>query len=327
MLSKGVISVIIPFNDRFSLLDQTVKSVYEQTYRPIELILVDDKSQSSYQIKVSSDEQFSITVLKHEENRGPGASRETGRRVATGDFIAYLDSDDLWHPEKLEKQVSILQANPDTGMCYCSSKIFSELPLTGSEAFRKRSNHLFSKFLPTILYGRPWDTSACLWTKTATEIIGAWYEGWTWEDYEYDFRAGCNSIRICFLPENLCYYRVSQNDSQLSRSERKIQLQRKTKTLIQMDTEYKKFYDQLDLNTKEQFPRTLYMQAMHLFYIGDKSNAVTILNLVRDTAPRRISRIVDIVKLLNPIIGSSASGDILYRYRNQWTPKQVESGE
>lgn len=319
------VSVIMPVHNRFDLVNESIKSAYAQTHRPIELIIVDDLSDEPFIPKIDSDENFDVKIIWHDQNKGPGAARETGRLAATADYIAYLDSDDLWHPEKLEKQVAMLNIYPNAGMCYCSSSQFSSLPLTGTEPIRKRSMQQYSDFLPTILSGRPWDTSACLWTRTASELIGSWFEGWAWEDYEYDFRAGCKNIQICFLPEIFCYYRVEHGGSQLSRTERKTQLQRKTKSLLKMNESFHEFKDHLDQLTKEQFLRTLYYQAMHLFYIGEKSDGLMVLDLVKETLPLQQKLPTSLISYISPFASSKTLGDILYKFRMHGTLVDNES--
>jgi len=101
-------------------------------------------------------------------------------------------------------------------MCYCASIEFTNYPLQGNEPYRKRSNQEFTEFLPAILEERPWDTSACIWTRWAEEKIGPWSTHWAFEDIEYEVRAGCNGIKIIHLPEKLCYYRKDPDQESLS---------------------------------------------------------------------------------------------------------------
>jgi hypothetical protein len=110
----------------------------------------------------------------------------------------------------------MLQEHPEAGMCYCKTSIFSQLPLNGNEPTRKRNDEEFTQFLPIIFRGRPWSTSSCLWTRNASEMIGQWMDAWTWEDVEYDCRAGCKDITVLFLPESLCYKREDKGNYQLS---------------------------------------------------------------------------------------------------------------
>lgn len=199
-----LVSVIIPVHNRFDYATEAIASVAEQTYRPIEVIVVDDASLGPFQTP-GNLKDLSLRILRSEENIGPGAAREMGRVIANGEFISYLDSDDLWHPSKIATQVKALLANLNAGMCYCPSKEVDTC--TGEERIRKWSDKEVTEFLPVALFWRPWATSACLWTWEATEKIGPWFPGFSWEDVEYSVRAGCLGIEISFVPETLCYLR------------------------------------------------------------------------------------------------------------------------
>lgn len=273
-----LVTVIIPVHNRFYLADEAIQTVIDQTHRPIELIVIDDCSNMPYGLEKFSLPGISTKIFRHTTNMGPGAARETGRLLAEGDYICYLDSDDLWHPQKIEKQVATMEANLDWGMCYCQSLEFSQLPITGREPSRKRSDERFSSFLPAVFTGRPWGTSACMWKKDATEKIGPWFFGWTWEDYEYDCRAGCVNIQIGYLPEILCYYRVNQGIGQLSQTPRHKKIIYQTESIKQMyvHLEFYRKLNQPEINTI--FCKILYYQSMHLFYENERVLAVEMLN-------------------------------------------------
>ena len=228
-----LVSVIVPLHNRFNLVDEAVDAVYKQNYRPIELILVDDFSSQAYRPKIRANAGFSVAVIRHQENQGPGASRETGRRRATGAYLAYLDSDDLWHPTFLEKMVSQLKEKPETGMCYCKTRQFSGADLD-SGSLRPRNEQAFDTILPTLFFGRPWSTGACLWTRRAADQIGPWSDGWTNEDIEYEFRAGIFGIQISHLPEVLCYERETDDPQQLSQATHKKALLQKFSSIKAM---------------------------------------------------------------------------------------------
>jgi len=111
-LSKGkqLVSVIIPTHNRPQLLMKAVKSVICQTYRPIEIIIIDDGSNepvtSEWFKKV--DKNVSICIKRNESGTGVAAARNVGIRSAKGEMIAFLDDDDRWMPAKLERQVEAL---------------------------------------------------------------------------------------------------------------------------------------------------------------------------------------------------------------------------
>ncbi|MBK8553012.1 MAG: glycosyltransferase family 2 protein [Ignavibacteria bacterium] len=121
-----LVSVIIPYYNRIGLLKESINSVIKQTYKPIELILVDDFSAEKFEIEslnIKNTKEFSVKIVRNENNIGPGLSRETGRLVAKGDYLAYLDSDDFWNEGFLEKLISYLDNNEEVGMAYCKTML------------------------------------------------------------------------------------------------------------------------------------------------------------------------------------------------------------
>lgn len=103
------VSVIIPSLNRASLLKRSIDSVLAQTYQDFEIIVVDDASTDNTEEVVHGIGDPRIRYFKHERNSGGSAARNTGIREARGKFIAFQDSDDVWLPEKLAKQMTILQ--------------------------------------------------------------------------------------------------------------------------------------------------------------------------------------------------------------------------
>ena len=102
------VSVVVPTFNRKETLPRALESIQRQTYDDLETIVVDDGSTDGTRALIS--EQFqSITYIKHKENSGGSAARNTGIQAATGRYIAFLDSDDEWKPEKIERQVEYLQ--------------------------------------------------------------------------------------------------------------------------------------------------------------------------------------------------------------------------
>src|SRR5438128_9687032 len=106
MLVEGLVSTIIPVHNRPTLLREAVASVLAQTYRPIEIIVVDDGStdNTAREVNALAESHPEVRAI-HRDNGGPGPARETGRRAAQGEFIQYLDSDALLLPTKFALQV------------------------------------------------------------------------------------------------------------------------------------------------------------------------------------------------------------------------------
>lgn len=114
------VSVIIPVYKVEKFVAATIKSVLAQTYKNFELLIIDDGSPDR---SVEICQQFTDPRIKiiRQENRGVAAARNTGIREAQGEYIALLDADDLWLPEKLEKHVEHLENSPDVGVSFSRS--------------------------------------------------------------------------------------------------------------------------------------------------------------------------------------------------------------
>jgi glycosyltransferase involved in cell wall biosynthesis len=119
------VTVIIPVYGVERYIAATVRSVLAQTHENFELLIVDDGSPDR-SIKICR--QFTdprIRILQ-QPNRGPAAARNLGIREATGDYIALLDGDDLWLPDKLEKHIAHLENSPEVGVSFCRSALIGE---------------------------------------------------------------------------------------------------------------------------------------------------------------------------------------------------------
>jgi glycosyltransferase involved in cell wall biosynthesis len=121
MSAAPLVSVIIPTYNRAALVCQAIENVFEQTYRNFELIVVDDGSRDNTLEKLS---QYGdrIRVIA-QANAGPAVARNRGAAGARGDIIAFQDSDDLWKPTKLERQVTLLEkAGASVPCCLCNAE-------------------------------------------------------------------------------------------------------------------------------------------------------------------------------------------------------------
>ncbi|MEW6388399.1 MAG: glycosyltransferase family A protein, partial [Thermodesulfobacteriota bacterium] len=110
------VSVIIPTYNRAAWVKEAVASVLGQTCRHFELLVVDDGSTDAT-LEALAPYFPQIKVLRRGERRGVSAARNLGAHAARGEWLAFLDSDDLWLPEKLARQTAFLQANPDMLLC------------------------------------------------------------------------------------------------------------------------------------------------------------------------------------------------------------------
>jgi len=111
------ISVIIPTYNSIRFLPNTLDSVLRQTFSEFEVLVINDGSTDNTAEWISSLTDSRVKLI-NQENQGCATARNTGILAAKGQYIAFLDSDDLWEPTKLEKQVKCLEENPDIGLVY-----------------------------------------------------------------------------------------------------------------------------------------------------------------------------------------------------------------
>lgn len=120
------VSVVVPTYNRSSRLEPTLRSALEQESIDVEVIVVDDASTDDTRDVVESFEDSRLRYRRHETNRGGSAARNTGIEIATGEYIAFLDDDDVWAPRKLRKQVDYLEQKPDDWVAaYCDFRVVS----------------------------------------------------------------------------------------------------------------------------------------------------------------------------------------------------------
>lgn len=114
-----LVGVIIPAYEAASTLDETLRSVRAQTYRHLDIIVVDDGSRDSTGAVALRHAELDPRVrLIRQENAGVAAARNAGVAATTAEFIAPIDADDVWAPDKIERQVELMRANPRATLCY-----------------------------------------------------------------------------------------------------------------------------------------------------------------------------------------------------------------
>ena len=119
------VSVVLPFLNRAATLERCVRSVLAQTFADLELIAVDDGSSDGSAEAIAKLGDSRVRLLRHERNAGPSAARNTAIRAATGELMALIDSDDEWLPEKLERQIALLDTS-GCGLCGCEYFVIDE---------------------------------------------------------------------------------------------------------------------------------------------------------------------------------------------------------
>ncbi|HXJ78361.1 MAG TPA: glycosyltransferase family A protein, partial [Candidatus Methylomirabilis sp.] len=122
-MKPWLVSVILPTHDRERYLVSALDSALGQEYRPIEVIVVDDGSTDGTARVVQG---YAEVRYRYQQNQGAAAARNAGVAMSGGEILAFLDSDDLWMPEKLRLQVRFLAENPAVGYCLTRMRTFVE---------------------------------------------------------------------------------------------------------------------------------------------------------------------------------------------------------
>ena len=185
-----LVSVILPTYNRPEYLKRAVRSVCRQTYTPIEILVIDDHSPEPANETLNGVDCGSVSnirCVRHAENRGANAARNTGIREAEGEFIAFLDDDDRWLREKTSKQVERFRTGPDElGVVTVGSRIVDE---NGIQMGVKRSSiegNAISQLLSGDMVG---SFSRVMIRAGAVSRAGLLDESFpSWQDREWYFR-------------------------------------------------------------------------------------------------------------------------------------------
>jgi glycosyltransferase involved in cell wall biosynthesis len=205
----------MPNHNGSGYLDEAIKSVLGQTYSNIELIVIDDGSSDS-SLEILNEFQSQIFLIST-ANNGASAARNTGIKKANGILIAFIDSDDVWEPDKLSKQVfKLIDENLD--LVYCSGRGFGD-GLENPKFYEAvYSGYCYSAFadnpaVAIITLG----CSTALFKKEILSISGLFDEDFKGPAEDWDFfRRVSRHANIGFIPEELVKYRI--HDKNVSRS-------------------------------------------------------------------------------------------------------------
>lgn len=238
-------TVVIPTYDRPTLVARAIESVLNQTFREFECIVVDDHSpESDTEAYVTSLDSDKVTYVRHEENRGLSAARNTGIERADSEFVAFLDDDDEWLPVKLERQVDLFDAlSDDFGLVYCWMDYVTE----GGRVKRRYRPTLSGRILPYVLDGQRIGSGSTLLVRTSiARELGGFDESLS-RGIDGDFiRRVCREYKVDFVPETLVRYHVGHGHQRITRADAE-----GIRNAIQgKHTKLRKFPDEL-----ERYPR------------------------------------------------------------------------
>lgn len=209
---RALVSIVIPTCNRWPMVGEAVDSVLAQTASPYELIVVDDGSTDETPRRLG-DYGARIAVLT--QNRcGVAAARNLGVSRASGRYLAFLDSDDLWHPPKLQRQLDFMEGNPAVEICQTDEIwIRNGVRVNPRNKHRKPSGDIFRASLALCLVS----PSAVMMRRELFERVGGFDESLpVCEDYDLWLRIA-RDTEVPLIPEALVTKRGGHAD-QLSRS-------------------------------------------------------------------------------------------------------------
>jgi len=209
-MKTSLLSIIIPVYNDEKTIKQTIESVLNQTISNFELIIINDGSQDSTGEIISSIKDDRLKIFSY-PNGGVNRARNRGLSHASGDYIAFLDADDLWHRDKLEFQLNALQANPQAAVAYSWTDYIDE-----SGQFLRRGNHitLNGNVYPQLLLTDFLENgSNVLICRKAFDTVGQFDESLTQaEDWDMWLRLAARYPFVA-VPYPHILYRVSANSA------------------------------------------------------------------------------------------------------------------
>jgi len=197
---NDLVSIIMPSYNTAKFIGETINSVLSQTYSNWELIIVDDCSNDNTDEVVASFDDKRIKYIKNEKNSGAAVSRNRALREAKGKWIAFLDSDDLWLPEKLEKQIAFMESNVYSFSYTKYSEIDEESKLLGVNVSGP------NKISRTGMYNYCWP--GCLTVMYDASVVGLVQIEDIKKNNDYAmWLKVCKKSKCYLLNENLARYR------------------------------------------------------------------------------------------------------------------------
>jgi glycosyltransferase involved in cell wall biosynthesis len=206
------VSVIIPTYNRVAMVREAIESVLAQSYADRELIVVDDGSTDETEAAIAS--LIPQLTYVYQEHRGVSAARNRGASLARGKYLAFLDSDDLWLKDKLQRQMRFMESHPEARICYTDEIwIRRGVRVNPMKKHRKYSGMIFPHCLPLCIIS----PSSALFARGLFEEAGMFDEALAvCEDYDLWLRIAARQP-IYLVDEPLIVKRGGHAD-QLSRS-------------------------------------------------------------------------------------------------------------
>ena len=204
MSASDLISVVIPCYNPKALVEETITGVRRQTHAEWEIVVVDDGSDDPESLGILENiEQRKLprlTLVRHPENRGPAAARNTGFRHSRGRYVVPLDSDDLLAPTMIEVCLREMEAHPDAGFAYFDYRVFGDRNYIEYPGEYNLYRLLNENFMAHCIFVR----------REAWEDAGGYDEWlrWSYEDWDFSLHLGEKGWYGHYIPQTLFAYRT-----------------------------------------------------------------------------------------------------------------------
>jgi glycosyltransferase involved in cell wall biosynthesis len=209
MIGKKV-SIIIPTYNRLSLLERALDSIYKQSYKNWEIIIIDNFSSDGTKLFIEELNNDNIKFKQYNNNGIIGSARNIGINLAQGAYLAFLDSDDWWEAEKLEQTVLAMESS-NSHIVYHNCYIKGETVSTQTYCRKLK----FNAYDDLLINGNTLVTSSVLAKKKSVMDVGGFSECKLragWEDYDLWIKLSKKNYKFEFLNNKLGYYWVGNDN-------------------------------------------------------------------------------------------------------------------
>jgi glycosyltransferase involved in cell wall biosynthesis len=241
---KPLVSIVIPCFNHEKFIAETIESVCQSSYQPIEIVVVNDgSSDNSELVVISLQNKYPNLKYISQNNAGPAAARNRGIRESEGKYILPLDADDLISPDYIEKAVEVLENDSLVKLVYCNAEFFEE----------RTGEWKLKPFSPGSLAMDNMIFCSAIYRKEDWIAAGGYDERmiWGWEDWEFWISLLKNGGEVVKLSITGFYYRVRKNSRRKTTNK-----DAKAKTIALINDKHKDFV-YMYLNGPLHFQRSL----------------------------------------------------------------------
>lgn len=208
-IMAALVSVVIPSYNHGKYIAETIDAALAQTYQPLEVVVVDDGStDNSAEVLASFGDRIRWFAQK---NSGVSRARNWGAGESRGEFIAFCDSDDVWVPQKLEKQIARFD-DPEVGLVYCGiQRVDGERVPFSDPVVVGMSGHISTRISQLQIVGVPLISSTSIVSRRCFDVVGGFDPALAYSA-DWDFwRRAAGNFKVDFVPEVLVMYRVHRS--------------------------------------------------------------------------------------------------------------------